>query len=282
MFTLLDGLNRFLSYFNLKIKVKNRLYIVLGTITTAYIGYLTWNFFQYNAYGRGVIYLLIFLVLFYFLVLNVLYYFFDKNVKWDITPLFEKFAQTDIEEQSKTTPKNKGGMYANKMVIYDETKQNLDEYQAFDTTLDYLEKSQETLEQFAEFMVANHLAEKNSKKAKKPVVKKKNVTEKVYELDEGIEVPSFAIEADQEELLLAIGLNATERAPIARIKEIGGASASKMKETYDIVGKSAVIVGGKYTKYQNGTIHSGKDPYTIQLQVACLVRLSTQSTTKKD
>lgn len=277
MFTLLDGLNRFLSYFNLKIKVKNRLYIVLGTITTAYIGYLTWNFFQYNAYGRGIIYLLIFLVLLYFLLLNVLYYFFDKNVKWDITPLFEKFAQADsAEEHSNSIAKNKGGLYADKMVIYDETKQNLNDYQAFDATLDYLEQSQASLEQLAEFMLTNHLAEKNSKKAKKPIVKKKAATEKVYELGSGIEIPSFAIEADQGELCLLIGLNATERAPIARIQEIGGVSANKMKETYDIVGKSATIVGGKYTEYQNGTIRSGKEPYTIQLQVACLVRLSTQ------
>lgn len=277
MFTLLDGLNRFLSYFNLKIKVKNRLYIVLGAITTAYIGYLTWNFFQYNAYGRGVIYLLIFLVLLYFLVLNILYYFFDKNVKWDITPLFEKFAQVDsAEDSNNSAKKSQGGMYGGKMVIYDETKQNLNDYQTFDTTLEYLEKSQESLEQLVEFMLTNHLVEKNSKKAKKPLVKKKAAVEKIYELDAGIEIPSFAIETDKEDLCLLIGLNATERAPIASIKEIGGVSANKMKETYDIVGKSAKIVGGKYTEYQNGTIHSDKEPYTIQLQVACLVRLSAQ------
>lgn len=274
MFTLLDGLNHFLSYFNLKIKVKSRLHIILGIFTTGYIGYLTLKFFRYHALGRGIIYLLIFLILLYFLILNIFYYFFDKNVKWDITPFFEKFAQVENpDEQNKKAIKNKNGVYADRMVIYDETKQNLDDYQAFDTTLDYLVNSQEDLGQLVEFMLDNHLAEKNTKAVKKQFGQRRTAEKIAYEIGSGIEIPSFTIRADRHDLILSIGLNATERVEIARLKEIGNVPADKMGETYDIVAKSATIVGGKYKKYKNDGIESGEEPYTVQLQVACFAKL---------
>lgn len=275
MFTLLDGLNRFLSYFNLKIKVKNRLYIILGCISTGYIGYLTWNFFEYKAYGRGIMYLLIFLVLLYFLILNTFYYFFDKNVKWDITPFFEKFAQADsISEPVKDENKKKSGMYAEKMVIYDEMQQSLEDYQTFDTTLVYLETSQNELKQMIEFMFKNHLAEKNKKMSPKKINRKKN-DKKVYELGEGVLIPSFSIENDQENVYLSIGLNATERVRIAQVQKIGELSASKMKETYNIVAKTAKIIGGNYEELKNGEIKKGNERYQIQLKVTCLIKMET-------
>ena len=274
MFTLLDGLNRFLGYFNLKIKVKNRLYIVLGCITTGYIGYLTWNFFKYQAYARGITYLLIFFALLYFLILNIVYYFFDKNVKWDITPLFEKVAQVDTpSEPIKSNHHKKSGLYADKMVIYDENQQNLNDYQAFDTTVTYTEDSQKELNQLVNFMLDNHLAERNTKKMKKlekKVVKKKN--EKVYEVGKGVSIPSFSIDLVQDDLFLSIGLNATERKRVAQLEKIGELSATKMKETYNITAKAVTIVGGNYEELQNGILKKGSDRYEIQLQVACLVK----------
>lgn len=273
MFTLLDGLNRFLGYFNLKIKVKNRLYIVLGCITTGYIGYLTWNFFEYKAYGRGITYLLIFLVLLYFLILNIFYYFFDRNVKWDITPFFEKFAQVDsTSEPDKDETQKKSGLYADQMVIYDETQQNLADYQTFDATLIYSETSQKELKQLVDFMLKNHLAEKNKKLNQKKIGRKKN-NEKNYEIGTGVVIPSFTIEIDRENLFLSVGLNATERVRVAQVKKIGELSASKMKETYTVVAKTAKIIGGKYELFKNGEIKQGNDPYQIQLQVACLVKI---------
>lgn len=273
MFTLLDGLNRFLSYFNLKIKVKNRLYIILGCITTGYIGYLTWNFFEYEAYGRGIVYVLIFFILLYFLVLNTLYYFFDKNVKWDITPFFEKFAQVDtVSDPDKDENKKKSGMYADQMVIYDETQQNLENFQTFDTTLEYLDISQKELKQMVDFMLENHLIEKKKKISPKKIGKKKK-HEKVYEIGEGVPIPSFSIETVQEDLFLSIGLNATERVRIVKIKKIGKLSASKMKETYNVVAKTAKIIGGNYEELKNGKLEKGSEAYKIRLQVTCLVKI---------
>lgn len=273
MFTLLDGLNRFLGYFNLKIKVKNRLYSILGCITTWYIGYLTWNFFEYQAYGRAITYSVIFLILLYFLILNILYYFFDKNVKWDITPFFEKFAQVDSTiEPDKTKSEKKSGLYADQMVIYDETQQNLDDYQAFDTTLVYLEDSQKKLEQLIDFMLKNHLAEKSKKMTKKKSGRKKS-SKKVYEIGEGVLIPSFTMEIVQEDLFLSIGLNATERVKVAQVEKIGELSVSKMRENYTIVAKTAKIIGGNYEEVKNGNIQKGTEPYQIQLKVACLVKI---------
>ncbi|BAK20577.1 hypothetical membrane spanning protein [Melissococcus plutonius ATCC 35311] len=217
---------------------------------------------------------MIFLILLYFLILNIFYYFFDKNVKWDITPFFEKFAQVENpDEQNKKAIKNKNGVYADRMVIYDETKQNLDDYQAFDTTLDYLVNSQEDLGQLVEFMLDNHLAEKNTKAVKKQIGQRRTAEKIAYEIGSGIEIPSFTIRADRHDLILSIGLNATERVEIARLKEIGNVPADKMGETYDIVAKSATIVGGKYKKYKNDGIESGEEPYTVQLQVAYFAKL---------
>lgn len=79
MFSLLDMINHYLGYVNLNVKLKNRIYTVLGVIGDIYLLYVSIRWIQ-NGYAlRGSLILLVALILAYFTVMNVFYYFTEKK-----------------------------------------------------------------------------------------------------------------------------------------------------------------------------------------------------------
>ena len=58
MFSFLDMINSSLSYFNLDVKLKNRIYIILATLGDIYLVYVTFRLFINQAWLRGFLYCL--------------------------------------------------------------------------------------------------------------------------------------------------------------------------------------------------------------------------------
>jgi len=80
MLTILDMINRSLSYFNVNTKLKNQAYVVVGFFGEFYLFYVAFRLLKNQAYVRGLLFMLAFAALMYFVVLNFIYYFTDKNL----------------------------------------------------------------------------------------------------------------------------------------------------------------------------------------------------------
>ena len=88
----------------MNVKIKNRVYTVVGGIGNFYLLYVAWRFFANGFIGRGLLFILAFLVLLYFTYLNTIYWFTEKKAKWDISPKIENalgIKPKDPEEEAR-------------------------------------------------------------------------------------------------------------------------------------------------------------------------------------
>ena len=83
MFSFLDMINSSLSYFNLDVKLKNRIYIVLATLGDIYLVYVTFRLFVNQAWLRGFLYCLAMIAITYFIYVNFVFYFLGKTSQFD-------------------------------------------------------------------------------------------------------------------------------------------------------------------------------------------------------
>lgn len=91
MVSILSMINSYLSYINLNVKIKNRIYTCLAFVGNFYLLYVSYRFFSNGYIWRGFLFILAFLVILYFAYLNTLYYFTkDKRSKYDVSPFIEK------------------------------------------------------------------------------------------------------------------------------------------------------------------------------------------------
>ena len=78
MFSILGLINTWIGYINMNVKIKNRVYTIVGGVGNFYLLYVAWRFFANGFIGRGLLFILAFLVLLYFTYLNAIYWF--KNI----------------------------------------------------------------------------------------------------------------------------------------------------------------------------------------------------------
>ncbi|WP_054760292.1 DUF6681 family protein [Secundilactobacillus collinoides] len=79
MFSLLDMINHYLGYFNINVKLKNRIYTIVGALGTIYLLYVAIRWIQNGYWLRGIGILLVGLILAYFTVMNVFLLFYPKE-----------------------------------------------------------------------------------------------------------------------------------------------------------------------------------------------------------
>lgn len=90
MFSFLDMINHYLGYVNLNVKLKNRIYTILGVLGVIYLLYVSVRWIKNGFALRGSLILLVGLILAYFSIMNIFYYFTDKQAPLDISPKIEK------------------------------------------------------------------------------------------------------------------------------------------------------------------------------------------------
>ena len=70
MFSFLDMINSSLSYFNLDVKLKSRIYIIIASLGDIYLIYVTFRLFMNHVWLRALLYCLAVIGLTYFIYLN--------------------------------------------------------------------------------------------------------------------------------------------------------------------------------------------------------------------
>ena len=114
MFSFLDMINSSLSYFNLDVKLKNRIYIVLATLGDIYLVYVTFRLFVNQAWLRGFLYCLAMIAITYFIYVNFVFYFLGKTSQFDfLSPRIakitgQKFADNSQSQMRRRTASQQG------------------------------------------------------------------------------------------------------------------------------------------------------------------------------
>lgn len=104
MFSFLDMINSSLSYFNLDVKLKSRIYIGIATAGDIYLIYVTFRLFANHAWLRGFLYCLAMVVITYFIYLNFVFYFMGKTSRFDIiSPKFAEITGQHFDDNGKKT-----------------------------------------------------------------------------------------------------------------------------------------------------------------------------------
>ena len=98
MFSLLDMINGSLGYFNLSVKIKNRIYVGLAFFGDLYLIYVTFMLLKNQSWLRGFLYFLAVVGVTYYLYLNAVYYFLGKTSRFDfLSPWLSKLTGTTRE-----------------------------------------------------------------------------------------------------------------------------------------------------------------------------------------
>ncbi|QZN92816.1 hypothetical protein KZE55_08645 [Limosilactobacillus panis] len=106
MFSFLDMINSSLSYFNLDVKLKSRIYIGIATLGDIYLVYVTFRLFINHVWMRAFLYCLAMVAITYFLYLNFVYYFLGRTSKLDY--FSPRFAKITGQKFGNTEPKDNG------------------------------------------------------------------------------------------------------------------------------------------------------------------------------
>ncbi len=235
--TLLD----YLGYLGIGAKVKNRLYIVIGSIATLYLGYLTIRFFANGSYIRGIIYVLIFLVLVYFLILNFIFYFTDKIVKWDITQFILKYVKKKFPQMkhASSTVNGESDSILDNVAVLDLTIRNEDRFENMVESL--LEEN---------FFADNHYLENET-------------NQKVYRINKDNLLPAYSIRHEEDQWKLFVGKDSLHKEYIAEITGVNGRS---IKKEATIIPIKVGVLGGEFTILNNGLLEHFKEPYRLVVQ----------------
>ena len=99
MFSFLDMINSSLSYFNLDVKLKSRIYIIIASLGDIYLIYVTFRLFMNHVWLRALLYCLAVIGLTYFIYLNFVFYFLEKTSRFDfISPRVAKRSEEHTSE----------------------------------------------------------------------------------------------------------------------------------------------------------------------------------------
>lgn len=109
MLSFLDMINHYLGYINVSVKLKNRIYTVLGALGNLYLFYIGFRYLQNGHPFWGLLILAIAVVMLYFVYLNTMYYFTKKKAPFDISPKIEKWLHMKPKDADLETGKHPWG-----------------------------------------------------------------------------------------------------------------------------------------------------------------------------
>lgn len=275
MFSILDMINHYLGYINLNVKIKNRVYTVLGILGDLYLFYVSIRWIQ-NGYAlRGSLILLVALLLAYFSVMNVYYYFTTKQAPLDISPKIEKALgkvggidpaaeaekKAAAQAQSGNSLLNGANIPANGFF---DAKKILPGKVAVDVN------QQENITQLADQLKQmNLMAEDYGGLGAREIQRQlQQQTKPVFAIGLGINIPYFALQHEGEQLIVYAGINQARKAPMGRITTVGLQPIDDVYDKVKLYLANVILVGGPYMEMGRNEPMQKQAPYTIRVQMA--------------
>lgn len=253
----------------MNVKIKNRVYTVVGGIGNFYLLYVAWRFFANGFIGRGLLFILAFLVLLYFTYLNAIYWFTEKKAKWDISPKIENalgIKPKDPEEEArKKVARMRQAGFVQTNGIFDENQDFLPaEITTSEAELANIQIVADSLKKI------NYLHLDYDGKSKNTIFKEIKSDGKVrYALGETPQaLPYFELKNVEGKLVIYGGINQIESYQLGTVKTIGLMPASEAAKKYHIYLATVVLTGGPFMITGRSTTMEDNEPFRIDAKIA--------------
>lgn len=263
MFSLLGMINSYIGYFNMNATLKSRIYTIVGGIGNFYLLYVAYRFFANGFIGRGLLFILAFLVLLYFTYLNVLYFFTpDKTSKLDISPKIEKLLgikipDTMAQEKAKAAPGfvQTNGIFEQNEFLPSTLKFNAKQRENLKTVVLQLEK-------------IGYLKLDFAGKKDQELFKSAQTGERFYALAEPIALPYYELREKQGKLFVYGGVNQIEALELGEVTQVGLLRGYEARHRYQLSIATALLAKGPYKFAGRSTMMAKDEPYELQIQIA--------------
>ncbi|MGK4047518.1 DUF6681 family protein [Ligilactobacillus salivarius] len=269
MFSILGLINTWIGYINMNVKIKNRVYTIVGGVGNFYLLYVAWRFFANGFIGRGLLFILAFLVLLYFTYLNAIYWFTEKKAKWDISPKIENalgIKSKDPEEEArKKVARMRQAGFVQTNGIFDENQDFLPaEITTSEAELANIQIVADSLKKI------NYLHLDYDGKSKNTIFKEIKSDGKVrYALGETPQaLPYFELKNVEGKLVIYGGINQIESYQLGTVKTIGLMPASEAAKKYHIYLATVVLTGGPFMIAGRSTAMEDNEPFRIDAKIA--------------
>ena len=243
MISFLDFINQALSYFNIKPKLKNRIYTIIALLGDGYLIYVTVRLFMNHAWTRAVLYCLVVIFLTYYLYLNLVYYYLGRTSKLDfLSPWLSKITGTETDSKTgKHVRHGRQDQFANNMSNGYFTNENV-----IQATVKISKPEQNNLRDLVDNLVANGVffAEYHGLDNEGIVAQYQETGEPVSALNDQQTPPYFELIHQRGRLEIFAGVNQMERVPIGHITKVGLTDVSKATDDYRLYLANLYVTGG--------------------------------------
>ncbi|CAM2787386.1 DUF6681 family protein [Dellaglioa algida] len=264
MFSLLDLANHYLGFFNVNLKLKNRIYTILGFLGNWYLLYVASRYFINGYYLRGSLFILIFLVLLYFVGLNMLYYFTNKTTKFDPSPKIEKLLggppkqATEGGERRRMQPGyvQTNGLFDSKIMMPATIKSSRDEKLAVQQIASQMK--QVDYSAFDYDGLSDDAIMKEIQSTGKPI----------SELTQPVAFPFFELKIENGKMNVYAGMNQMDQQVIGHLTHVGLSDIETAKGQYDIYLATATLSGGNRKIAGRSSVIEEMHKFHVKIQIA--------------
>ncbi|AMV68850.1 DUF6681 family protein [Pediococcus damnosus] len=282
MFSIIDMINHYLGYININLKLKNRIYTVIGFIGNFYMLYLAYRFFENGRWVRGLGFIAVFLIFLYFLIMNIYYYFTTKKAPFDISPKIEKLLggkPREAEENERLRSRgNRGrqsvvpstGIFEKNSILPATIKSNQRETHNIQVLADQMIRNNFVVADYSGLSddeILDHLQSSNE-------------TE-MNAIGEGMPFPYFELREENSEANIYAGMNQMNLMRIGRVASVGLSDYFSAKKQYELYLAQAVLIGGPRKFAGRSSLMSEEAPYEAKIQMAYKKREDEATQTRR-
>lgn len=243
MFNFLSIISSYLGYINVNVKLKNRIYTVLGALGNLYLLYVALRFFANGFYLRGFLFILAFAVAAYFSYLNILYYFTkDKKSRYDISPVIERWLHITPPEATEEQNVRQG---TGTQPGYIQTNGLFDDDQEFlPAVITASSRERANIQQVvSDLERKGYLQLDYAGKSNQEIYRS---GKRQAALSAPVTLPYYELVQTGKYLEVYGGVNQMERLPLGRVKTVGLLPAAEAMARYHLYLASAAIIKGPY------------------------------------
>lgn len=243
MFNFLSIISSYLGYINVNVKLKNRIYTVLGALGNLYLLYVALRFFANGFYLRGFLFILAFAVAAYFSYLNILYYFTkDKKSRYDISPVIERWLHITPPEATEEQNVRQG---TGTQPGYIQTNGLFDDDQEFlPAGITASSRERANIQQVvSDLERKGYLQLDYAGKSNQEIYRS---GKRQAALSAPVTLPYYELVQTGKYLEVYGGVNQMERLPLGRVKTVGLLPAAEAMARYHLYLASAAIIKGPY------------------------------------
>ncbi|GHP14544.1 hypothetical protein YK48G_19690 [Lentilactobacillus fungorum] len=272
MFSFLDMINHYLGYFNINVKLKSRIYTILGALGVLYLIYISFRFLKNGYLKQGSLILAVAIILLYFTVCNFFYYFTKHQPWFDISPKLAKWLH--IQEHTQETQVN------SKMgsTVIQEPRNNIaanglfDDQHLLPAKIEVTASEQQNINRLAAQMEHEGLFRSDYDgldDRKLYELLKVNDGNPIYAIGKGMTLPYFEMRQQGLSLIVYCGMNQAEVFPVGEIKRVGLQSVRSLDlSELKLYLASVTLVGGAYKQVGRASVIEEQQPYTVRAMVA--------------